>query len=108
MKKMFKQATNTILSSVPVSEGGASSRPLSADISLCKVIIHTSCPSPVREAGSTNSAAWPLCQAASEISEIESIDVTEHDDPCWEHRTDQQALADLGDELQSNSGNYAI
>nr|XP_020661420.1 zinc finger B-box domain-containing protein 1 isoform X1 [Pogona vitticeps]XP_020661421.1 zinc finger B-box domain-containing protein 1 isoform X1 [Pogona vitticeps]XP_020661422.1 zinc finger B-box domain-containing protein 1 isoform X1 [Pogona vitticeps] len=55
------------------------------------------------DAGPTNPAAWPLSRAASEISEIESIDVTEHDDPFWEYSTDQQALADLVDELQSNS-----
>ncbi|KAJ7325239.1 hypothetical protein JRQ81_018259 [Phrynocephalus forsythii] len=81
----------------------ASSKPLSADISLCRVTKPTPCPSPVLEARPTNSAAWPLSRAASEISEIESIDVTEHDDPFWEYSTDQQALADLGDELQSNS-----
>lgn len=49
-----------------------------------------------------------MTRAASEISEIEGIDVTEHDDPFLESNTDQQALLDLESELQSNAGNYAV
>lgn len=49
-----------------------------------------------------------LSRAASEISEIEDIDVTECDDPLLEDSSDRQALADLESELQTNAGIYAI
>ncbi|XP_066478698.1 zinc finger B-box domain-containing protein 1 [Tiliqua scincoides] len=53
--------------------------------------------------GVKSSVTWPLTRAASEISEIEGIDITEHDDPFLESSTDQQALSDLESELQSNA-----
>ncbi|CAI5775824.1 B box-type domain-containing protein [Podarcis lilfordi] len=81
----------------------ASARPLSANIPFCRTITPTLRPSSVLQTGSESSATWPLSRAASEISEIEGIDVTEHDDPFLEYSTDQQALADLEDEWQSNA-----
>ncbi|XP_060130199.1 zinc finger B-box domain-containing protein 1 [Zootoca vivipara] len=81
----------------------ASARPLSANIPFCRTITPTLRPSSVLQSGSKSSATWPLSRAASEISEIEGIDVTEHDDPFLEYSTDQQALADLEDEWQSNA-----
>ncbi|KAL8187974.1 UNVERIFIED_CONTAM: hypothetical protein K2H54_058877, partial [Gekko kuhli] len=61
-------------------------------------------PSSALQRGPRSSPATPLSRAASEISEIEDIDVTEHDDPFLEDSIDQQALGDLEHELQSNSG----
>ncbi|XP_053246418.1 zinc finger B-box domain-containing protein 1 isoform X1 [Podarcis raffonei] len=81
----------------------AFARPLSANIPFCRTITPTLRPSSVLQTGSESSATWPLSRAASEISEIEGIDVTEHDDPFLEYSTDQQALADLEDEWQSNA-----
>ncbi|XP_077204616.1 zinc finger B-box domain-containing protein 1 [Paroedura picta] len=49
------------------------------------------------------SPSAPLSRAASEISEIEDIDVTERSDPFLEDSMDQQALADLESELQRNA-----
>ncbi|XP_062987528.1 zinc finger B-box domain-containing protein 1 [Elgaria multicarinata webbii] len=85
------------------STENASPRPFSANIPLCRAIKRTPRPSSVLETGHESSATWPLSRAASEISEIEGIDITERDDPFLEHSTDQQALEDLEGELQSNA-----
>ncbi|KAJ6660956.1 hypothetical protein lerEdw1_016976 [Lerista edwardsae] len=53
--------------------------------------------------GAKSSASRHLTPAASEISEIEGIDVSERDDPFLECHTDQQALSDLASELQSHA-----
>ncbi|XP_028923691.1 zinc finger B-box domain-containing protein 1 isoform X1 [Ornithorhynchus anatinus] len=44
-------------------------------------------------------SAQPLSRAASEISEIESIDLTDQNDPLLENATDQQTLDSLEKEL---------
>ncbi|XP_060623560.2 zinc finger B-box domain-containing protein 1 [Anolis sagrei] len=82
-----------------LSMGSASPRPFSANIP----IKYTFCASSVLEAWPKSPDSLPLSRAASEISEIEGIDISEHDDPSWEYSIDQKALADLEDELQSNS-----
>ncbi|KAG8445214.1 hypothetical protein GDO86_010117 [Hymenochirus boettgeri] len=46
-----------------------------------------------------SAAARPVSRAASEISEIESIDLTERDDPLQELVEEQKMLSDLGKEL---------
>ncbi|XP_038273316.1 zinc finger B-box domain-containing protein 1 isoform X2 [Dermochelys coriacea] len=45
----------------------------------------------------------PLSRAATEISKIECIDVTEQNDPLLEYTADQQALAGLENELKSHT-----
>ncbi|XP_060098427.1 zinc finger B-box domain-containing protein 1 [Heteronotia binoei] len=60
-------------------------------------------PSSALQRGPRSSPAAPLSRAASEISEIEDIDVTERNDPFLEDIMDQQALADLESELQTNA-----
>uniref|UniRef100_A0ACB8FAN9 Uncharacterized protein n=2 Tax=Sphaerodactylus townsendi TaxID=933632 RepID=A0ACB8FAN9_9SAUR len=56
-----------------------------------------------RPSAAFRSPAAPLSRAASEISEIEGVDVTERDDPCLEDSIDRQALADLESELRTNT-----
>ncbi|XP_008104283.1 zinc finger B-box domain-containing protein 1 isoform X1 [Anolis carolinensis] len=82
-----------------LSMGSASPKPFSANIP----IKYTFCTPSVLEAWPKSSDSLPLSRAASEISEIEGIDISELDDPSWEYSIDQKALADLADEFQSNS-----
>ncbi|XP_053167615.1 zinc finger B-box domain-containing protein 1 isoform X2 [Hemicordylus capensis] len=81
----------------------ASPRSFPTTIPCCRTIQHSPRPSPVLQRGPTSPVSGPLSRAASEISEIEGIDVTEHDDPLLEYSTDEQALTDLESELQSNA-----
>uniref|UniRef100_A0A674JXJ0 B box-type domain-containing protein n=1 Tax=Terrapene triunguis TaxID=2587831 RepID=A0A674JXJ0_9SAUR len=53
-----------------------------------------------------NLTTQPSSRAATEISKIECIDVTEQNDPLLEYTADQQALAGLENELKSHTGNY--
>ncbi|XP_054839366.1 zinc finger B-box domain-containing protein 1 [Eublepharis macularius] len=78
-------------------------RPFSANQPCYRTSEHTPRPSSAVQRGYKSSATAPLSRAASEISEIENIDVTECDDPSLEDSTDQQALADLESELQSSA-----
>ncbi|XP_005299262.2 zinc finger B-box domain-containing protein 1 isoform X3 [Chrysemys picta bellii] len=50
-----------------------------------------------------NLTTQPLSRAATEISKIECIDVTEQNDPLLEYTADQQALAGLENELKSHT-----
>nr|XP_008163215.2 zinc finger B-box domain-containing protein 1 isoform X6 [Chrysemys picta bellii] len=50
-----------------------------------------------------NLTTQPLSGAATEISKIECIDVTEQNDPLLEYTADQQALAGLENELKSHT-----
>lgn len=78
-------------------------RPFSANVPCRRTVRHSPRPSSALQIGTRSSGTWSLTRAASEISEIEGIDVTEHDDPFLESNTDQQALLDLESELQSNA-----
>ncbi|XP_061493225.1 zinc finger B-box domain-containing protein 1 isoform X2 [Rhineura floridana] len=101
--RLGRQSPGPRASQFMLSMENASPRPFSANIPFCRTITPTPRPSSVLQIGSKSSVTWPLSRAASEISEIEGIDDTEHDDPFLEYSTDQQALADLEEELQSNA-----
>ncbi|KAH0624126.1 hypothetical protein JD844_007543 [Phrynosoma platyrhinos] len=103
LSRWGRQSPNPRISLLVPTTESPSPRPFPENISLCRTIKHTSRPSSVHEAGPKSSATLPLSRAASEISEIEGIDISEHEDLFWEYSTDQKALADLADELQSNS-----
>ncbi|XP_070609682.1 zinc finger B-box domain-containing protein 1 isoform X1 [Erythrolamprus reginae] len=82
------------------------SRPLSANIPVRQIVKHPPRPSSVIETGSKHLSPRPLSQAASEISEISGIDVTENDDPSLEYYTSQQTLTDLDHELKTISDSW--
>ncbi|XP_013929374.1 PREDICTED: zinc finger B-box domain-containing protein 1 [Thamnophis sirtalis] len=106
LSRLGRQTPRTRLSQPNLSIGNASSRPVSANIPLCKIVKHPPRPSSVIEAGSKHLNAKPLSQAAFEISEISGIDVTENDDPSLEYYTSQQTLTDLDHELKSISDSW--
>nr|XP_014347809.1 PREDICTED: zinc finger B-box domain-containing protein 1 [Latimeria chalumnae] len=87
--------------STPAGQLIKSQRPFSASASLLKA----SPSGNTRHHSSATSRPGsaivrPLSRAASEISDIESIDITEQDEPDLETVADQQALAGLEEELK--------
>nr|XP_056706355.1 zinc finger B-box domain-containing protein 1 [Euleptes europaea] len=79
-------------------------RPFSANKPCCRTAAEDGPrPSSAFQRRPQSSPRAPLSRAASEISEIEGVDVTESDDPFLEDSIDRQALADLESEWQMNA-----
>ncbi|CAM4611015.1 zinc finger B-box domain-containing protein 1 isoform X2 [Caretta caretta] len=78
-------------------------RPLSANIPSSKSMKSDGICCTHSQTRPRNLTTQPLSRAATEISKIECIDVTEQNDPLLEYTADQQALAGLENELKSHT-----
>ncbi|XP_073659971.1 zinc finger B-box domain-containing protein 1 isoform X3 [Tursiops truncatus] len=81
--------------------GWTSQRPSTANLPLCNSVKRSSSRLSSSHPWSRNTAARSLSRAASEISEIEYIDDTDHDEPFLDDTADQQTLDSLEKELNA-------
>ncbi|XP_065732527.1 zinc finger B-box domain-containing protein 1 isoform X2 [Phocoena phocoena] len=81
--------------------GWTSQRPSTANLPLCNSVKRSSSCLSSSHPQSRNTAARSLSRAASEISEIEYIDDTVHDEPFLDDTADQQTLDSLEKELNA-------
>ncbi|XP_059956001.1 zinc finger B-box domain-containing protein 1 [Mesoplodon densirostris] len=78
-----------------------SQRPSRANLPLCNSVKRSSSRLSSSHPQSRNTAAQSLSRAASEVTEIEYIDDTDHDEPFLDDTADQQNLDNLEKELNA-------
>nr|XP_019591466.1 PREDICTED: zinc finger B-box domain-containing protein 1 isoform X1 [Rhinolophus sinicus]XP_019591475.1 PREDICTED: zinc finger B-box domain-containing protein 1 isoform X1 [Rhinolophus sinicus] len=96
---VLQSAQNLSLSRTQQNIGQTSQRPSTANLPLSNSVKrNSSCPN-YSHPRSRSAAAPSLSRAASEISKIEYIDITDHNEPSLDSAADQQTLDSLEKEL---------
>ncbi|XP_061049447.1 zinc finger B-box domain-containing protein 1 [Eubalaena glacialis] len=98
---VLKRAQNPSSRRTQQKTGWTSQRPSTANLPLCNSVKRSSSRLSSSHPRSRNTAARSLSSAASEISEIEYIDDTDHDEPFLDDTADQQTLDSLEKELNA-------
>ncbi|XP_022428770.1 zinc finger B-box domain-containing protein 1 isoform X2 [Delphinapterus leucas] len=98
---VLKRAQNASSRRTQQKTGWTSQRPSTANLPLCNSVKRSSSRLSYSHPQSRNTAARSLSRAASEISEIEYIDDTDHDEPFLDDTADQQTLDSLEKELNA-------
>ncbi|XP_077925681.1 zinc finger B-box domain-containing protein 1 isoform X2 [Halichoerus grypus] len=96
---VLQGAQNPSMSRTQQKMGQISQRPSTANLPLSNPVKKSSSCLVSSHPRSRSAAARPLSRAASEISEIEYIDITDHTEPFLDGTADQQTLDSLEKEL---------
>ncbi|XP_027440852.2 zinc finger B-box domain-containing protein 1 isoform X5 [Zalophus californianus] len=96
---VLQSAQNPSTSRTQQKMGQISQRPSTANLPLSNSVKKSSSCLVSSHPRSRSAAARPLSRAASEISEIEYIDITDHTEPFLDGTADQQTLESLEKEL---------
>ncbi|KAF3827279.1 hypothetical protein GH733_002765 [Mirounga leonina] len=96
---VLQSAQNPSMSRTQQKMGQISQRPSTANLPLSNPVKKSSSCLVSSHPRSRSAAARPLSRAASEISEIEYIDITDHTEPFLDGTADQQTLDSLEKEL---------